>query len=146
MTAPNPGGIVNCIRGAMENAGVSGSDVDLVSGHLTATVADKMEVACWATALARTRGDFPRINSLKSMIGHCLSAAGSIEIVAVVLQLWHQFIHPNINLEDPHPEIVDMIGLEAMPVQRVDREINIVAKANFGFGDVNACLIFAKHK
>jgi 3-oxoacyl-(acyl-carrier-protein) synthase len=146
MTAPNPAGIVNCIRGAMENAGVSGSDVDLVSGHLTATVADKMEVACWATALARTRGDFPQINSLKSMIGHCLSAAGSIEIVAVVLQLWHQFVHPNINLEDPHPEIVDMIGLDAMPVERVNKEINIAAKANFGFGDVNACLIFAKHK
>jgi 3-oxoacyl-(acyl-carrier-protein) synthase len=80
------------------------------------------------------------------MIGHCLSAAGSIEIVAVVLQIWHQFVHPNVNLEDPHPEIVDMIGLESMPVERVDKEINIAAKANFGFGDVNACLIFAKHK
>src|SRR5260221_305484 len=146
LIAPNPQGIVACIRGALDNAGVSGSDVDLVSGHLTATVADKLEIGCWVTALDRKKGDFPPVNSLKSMIGHCLSAAGSIEIVAAVLQLWHQFVHPNINLEDPHPEIVDMIGTESMPVKRIDRTLNIVAKANFGFGDVNSCLIFAKHK
>jgi 3-oxoacyl-(acyl-carrier-protein) synthase len=146
MTAPSPTGVINCIRGALEKAGITGADVDLVSGHLTATAADKLEIECWATALDRRGSDFPMVNSLKSMIGHCLSAAGSIETVAAVLQLKHQFVHPNINLEDPHPEIVDRIGLDAMPTQRLDRTLNIVAKANFGFGDVNACLIFAKHQ
>lgn len=146
MTAPSPAGIINCIRGALDKAGISGSDVDLVSGHLTATAADKLEIECWTTALGRKGADFPLINSMKSMIGHCLSAAGSIEIVAVVLQLWHQFVHPNVNLEDPHPGIVDLIGPESMPTELINKTLNIVAKANFGFGDVNACLIFAKHR
>jgi len=145
MTAPNPRGIVDCIKGAMDSSGVSGADIDLVSGHLTATVADKLEIECWSAALDRKEADFPLVNSLKSMIGHCLSAAGSIEIVAVALQLRHQFVHPNINLEDPHPDILNMISAEAMPTKCINKEINRVAKANFGFGDVNTCLIFAKH-
>jgi 3-oxoacyl-(acyl-carrier-protein) synthase len=146
MTAPSREGVINCIRGALERAGIGGSQVDLISGHLTATAADKLEIECWASGLGRGRGDFPMINSLKSMIGHCLSAAGSIEIVAAILQLRHQFVHPNINLEDPHPEIVDCIGIEALPTKKLDKSLNIVAKAKFGFGDVNACLIFEKHE
>jgi len=146
MTAPSPEGVINCIRGALEKAGISGKEVDLVAGHLTATSADKLEIDCWAKALGRCRGDFPMVNSLKSMIGHCLSAAGSIEIVAAILQLRHQFVHPNINLEDPHPEIMDCFGTEAFPTKKLDKSLNIVAKANFGFGDVNACLIFGKHQ
>src|SRR5260370_877468 len=129
----------------MKLSGVSGADIDLVSGHLTATVADKLEIECWSAALDRKGADFPLVNSLKSMIGHCLSAAGSIEIVAVALQLRHQFVHPNINLEDPHPDILNIISAEAMPTKCINKEINKVAKANFGFGDVNTCLIFAKH-
>lgn len=146
MTAPNASGIVNCITTALENAGVTGEDVDLVSGHLTATVADKLEIENWALALNRKGDNFPLVNSLKSMIGHCLSAAGSIEIVSVILQIMHQFVHPNINLEDPNPEITNIVSAGRLPTQRVDTEINIAAKANFGFGDVNACLIFSKFK
>ena len=80
------------------------------------------------------------------MIGHCLSAAGSIEIVAVILQIMHQFVHPNINLEDLNPEITAIASQESFPVKKTDKKINIAAKANFGFGDVNACLLFSKYK
>jgi len=79
------------------------------------------------------------------MIGHCLSAAGSIEAVAAVLQIKHNFAHANINLEDPNPEILELVGANNLPVNKVDRDINVVAKANFGFGDVNSCLIFSKY-
>lgn len=78
------------------------------------------------------------------MVGHCLSAAGSIESVAVVLQILHQFVHPNLNLEDPNPEITQRISVDKIPTTCLKREINVVAKANFGFGDVNTCLIFSK--
>jgi 3-oxoacyl-(acyl-carrier-protein) synthase len=146
MTSPNAEGVVNCITGAIENSNVDPKDIDLISGHLTATIADKMEIENWSVALNRRGKDFPLTNSLKSMIGHCLSAAGSIEIVGVILQIMHQFIHPNINLEDPNPEIVDIAGLEALPTKAINKNLNIVAKANFGFGDVNACVIFSKYK
>ncbi|MDE1191998.1 MAG: beta-ketoacyl-[acyl-carrier-protein] synthase family protein [Arachidicoccus sp.] len=146
MTAPNPEGIVRCIKDALSNAQILPNEIDLISGHLTATGADKLEIQNWIKALKRESGNFPFINSVKSMIGHCLSAAGSIEIVAVILQLMHGFIHPNINLEDPNPEITKLIDIDSIPVKRIDKEIDIVAKSNFGFGDVNTCLIFSKYK
>jgi len=145
MTAPGPAGIVRCIRDAMADAQIGPQSIDLISGHLTATLADKFEIQNWVHALGRKGDDFPMINSLKSMIGHCLSAAGSIEAVAAVLQIRHQFAHPNINLEDPNPEIIELISANNLPTKKVNMEINIVAKANFGFGDVNACLIISKY-
>ena len=146
MTSPNAEGVVHCIADALKNSNVEPKDIDLISGHLTATIADKMEIENWSVALGRKGDNFPLTNSLKSMIGHCLSAAGSIEIVSVILQIMHQFVHPNINLEDPNPEILDIAGLKSFPVKTIHKDLNIVAKANFGFGDVNACLIFSKYK
>ncbi len=145
MTAPGAVGVIRCIREAMVDANISAQEIDLISGHLTATIADKLEIQNWVDALDRRGEDFPLVNSLKSMIGHCLSAAGSIETVAAVLQIANSFAHPNINLEDPLPEIIDLISANNLPVTKVNRDINIVAKANFGFGDVNTCLIISKY-
>jgi len=145
MTAAAPAGVVRCIQEAMADANIGAESIDLISGHLTATIADKFEIQNWVDALGRRGEDFPLINSLKSMIGHCLSAAGSIETVAAVLQIAHGFAHPNINLEDPLPEIIDLINANNLPTTLVNRDINVVAKANFGFGDVNTCLIISKY-
>lgn len=145
MTAPGSAGIVKCISDALASAKISGSSVDLVCGHLTATAADTLEIQNWGVALDRKGDDFPMVNSLKSMIGHCLTAAGSIEAVAAVLQLMHQFVHPNINLEDPNPELLKTVSADKLPTKRVQKEIRTVAKANFGFGDVNTCLLFSKY-
>ncbi|MGZ3763913.1 MAG: beta-ketoacyl-[acyl-carrier-protein] synthase family protein [Mucilaginibacter sp.] len=144
MTSANSTGVVRCIQGAIYNSGIQPRDIDLISGHLTATMADRQEIQNWCQALGRSGKDFPLTNSIKSMIGHCLSAAGSIESVASVLQIMHQFVHPNINLEDPNPEVTNMVSIDCLPTSMIKKEINIVAKANFGFGDVNSCLIFSK--
>lgn len=146
MTAANQQGVVRCINDALNSSNVRAHQIDLISGHLTATYADKAELNYWATALNRRGDDYPYLNSLKSMIGHCLSAAGSIESVAAVLQLKEQFIHPNINLEDIDPGVTEIASIEKIPVTTLKKDINIVAKANFGFGDVNACLLFSKYK
>ena len=146
MTAPNPEGIIRCIQQALHNSGVHADKIDLINGHLTATGADKLEIENWAKGLGLKEGNFPPINSLKSMIGHCLSAAGSIEIVAVILQIVYGFIHPNINLEDPNPAIEAITGSASLPVSKIEKDLNVVVKANFGFGDVNTCLFFSKYK
>jgi 3-oxoacyl-[acyl-carrier-protein] synthase II len=146
MTAPNSAGVGRCITDAMTNAGIDASQIDLVSGHLTGTNADKIEIQNWCETLNRRGANFPMLNSLKSMIGHSLSAAGSIETVASVLQIIHSFVHPNINLEDPNPEIIAMVNRENIPTEMIKKEVNIAAKANFGFGDVNSCLILSKYK
>jgi 3-oxoacyl-(acyl-carrier-protein) synthase len=144
MTAANSHGVIRCIHEALENSGLSAHQIDLISGHLTATNADRQEIQNWSEALHVSGPDFPVINSLKSMIGHCLTAAGSIESVAAILQIAHQFVHPNINLEDPNPEITSLVSKDSLPVKMIKKEVNIVAKANFGFGDINSCLILSK--
>ena len=144
MTAPNPIAVQKCITNACANAGIHTNDIDAVNGHLTATSKDSLEIQNWSEALGRKGADFPYINSLKSMIGHCLSGAGSIESVAAVLQLHHGFIFPNSNCDDIHPEIAAVIDESKIPRKRIDKEIQIVAKASFGFGDVNGCVIFKK--
>lgn len=144
MTAPNAVAVKRCIQQAMIAAGVQPEAIDLIDGHLTATIKDPAEVSAWCDALGRKGTNFPYINSLKSMVGHCLSAAGSIECVAAVLELKHGFIYPSINCEDIHPDIAALIGPDKIPNELIRNDINVIAKANFGFGDVNACVILSK--
>jgi 3-oxoacyl-[acyl-carrier-protein] synthase II len=144
MTAPNPVAVKKCIETALVQAGVRADEVDVIDGHLTATIKDPAEVTAWCEALQRQSADFPYINSLKSMVGHCLSAAGSIECVASVLELYHGFIYPSVNSDDVHPDISAQIDTSRIPQQSIQKEITIVAKANFGFGDVNACVLLKK--
>jgi 3-oxoacyl-[acyl-carrier-protein] synthase II len=144
MTAANSTGVIRCINEALTSSGINPQQIDLISGHLTATNADRQEIQNWSNALHRTGNDFPVTNSLKSMIGHSLSAAGSIETVASILQIVHEFVHPNINLDDPNPEITNLVSIDKLPTKMIKKEVNIVAKANFGFGDVNSCLILSK--
>jgi 3-oxoacyl-(acyl-carrier-protein) synthase len=145
MTAASSAGVLRCIKESLERSNISPNHIDLISGHLTATNADRTEIQNWCDALDRRGEDFPITNSLKSMIGHSLSAAGSIETVASILQIVHGFVHPNINLDDPNPEITNLISINSLPVKMIKKEVNIVAKANFGFGDVNSCLILSKY-
>ena len=145
MTAPNPIAVQKCIKDAIANAGVHPGDIDAINGHLTATSKDSLEIQNWSEALRRNGVDFPYINSLKSMVGHCLSGAGSIESVATVLQLHNGFIFPNINCDDLHPEITAIIDKSKIPRKLIENDIKIIAKASFGFGDVNGCLIFKKY-
>jgi len=145
MTAPNPLAVQRCIAMALKSAGIRAGEIEVINGHLTATSKDTLEIQNWVTALGRSGMDFPYINSIKGMIGHCISAAGSIECVASVLQLDEGFIFPNINCEDLHPEIELLIGKERIPRVCLHKKINILAKASFGFGDVNACLILKRY-
>ncbi len=146
MTAPNSMGIQKCIEGALKDASIQPSEIDLISGHLTSTMGDVPEIANWSKALGLSGKDFPKVNSLKSMTGHCLSAAGSIESVACVLQLNGNYIHPSINCEEVHPGILEIIGESCIPKQMVEQENTIIAKSSFGFGDVNSCIIFKKYR
>lgn len=144
MTAPNAVAVQKCIRDAITDAQITSDAIDAINGHLTATSKDALEIQNWSEALNRNGIDFPYINSLKSMVGHCLSASGSIESVASVVQLYHGFIFPNTNCNDVHPEIINCIDTSRIPQQRIEKDITILAKASFGFGDVNGCVILKK--
>jgi 3-oxoacyl-(acyl-carrier-protein) synthase len=142
MTAPNTTSVQNCVRAAVKLAKINPAQIDAINGHLTATMGDPLEVINWAEALGLGPGRLPFINSTKSMIGHCLGAAGSIEAVASILQLHKGFIHASINCEDLHENIQPFA--KSVVHKTIEREVKIVAKSSFGFGDVNGCLIFKK--
>jgi 3-oxoacyl-[acyl-carrier-protein] synthase-1 len=146
MTAPNSTAVQRCITDALHNSGISGNDVDAINGHLTATTKDGLEIENWTKALNRSGSNFPYINSLKSLTGHCLSAAGSIESIAAILQLHEGFVFGNTNCDDLHPEITALIDASKIPLKTIHTNLNIIAKASFGFGDVNACILFKKFK
>jgi 3-oxoacyl-(acyl-carrier-protein) synthase len=143
MTAPNPEGVRRVIVSALADAAVTPSEVDAICGHLTATAADPSEVRAWAAALEREPGSLPPITSTKSLIGHGLGAAGALECVATALMVHGGFVHGSPNCEDVHPEIEPFA--DAIP--HVTRELpglEVAVKAGFGFGDVNACVVFRK--
>jgi len=145
MTAPNPTAVQRCIQAALRNAGIEAHEIDVINGHLTATTKDALEIENWKTALELSNDNFPCINSVKGMIGHCIAASGSIECVASVLELSEGFIFPNINCEDLNPEITALIDSKCIPQTVIHQPVNILAKASFGFGDINACIIFKKY-
>ncbi|MDR9374260.1 MAG: beta-ketoacyl-[acyl-carrier-protein] synthase family protein [Schleiferiaceae bacterium] len=144
MTAPHSEGVQRCIKAAVAGAGIEPHQIGLIAGHLTSTMGDVREVHNWAEALNRRGKDFPRINALKSMTGHCLSAAGAIETVGAVLQMANNFIHPSLNADALHPQIAELIDADCVPREHIPEGPSIIAKSSFGFGDVNACLILKK--
>jgi 3-oxoacyl-(acyl-carrier-protein) synthase len=145
MTAPNSAAVQRCIRRAVENSGIQAVDIDTINGHLTATVKDSTEIANWSKALDRKGKHFPFVNSFKGYFGHCLAASGSIESVGAVLQFKEQQVFGNVNCEDIHQEIAEVVDESRIPRKTVNHSPKIVAKASFGFGDVNACVIFKSY-
>ena len=145
MTSPNSTAVQRCIRQAVHSAGIKAESIDVINGHLTATSKDAVEIQNWSAALGLKGADFPFINAFKGHMGHCLAASGSLESIGAILQFRDQQIFANVNCEDLHPEISKIITSEKVPIHSLPYSPKIIAKASFGFGDVNACIIFSDY-
>jgi 3-oxoacyl-(acyl-carrier-protein) synthase len=142
-SAPNPEGVRRCIRAAVAMADIPPAEIDAINGHLMGTYADPLEVESWSVALGLPPSRMPLIHATKSLIGHAAGAAGGIECVASVLELYEGFVHGSVNCEDLHPALAAYRErIVHTTVLRPD--IKVMAKASFGFGDVNACIVFRK--
>ena len=140
VTAPHPEaeGMIRAITLALEAAGMGPRDVGYVNAHGTATPQnDRTE----ALALRRVFGDGRvLVSSTKSMVGHTMAAAGSVEAVATVLALQHGLLPPTANLANSDPEIpFDCIPREARPAP-----VAVALSNSFGFGGQNVSLIFGR--
>jgi 3-oxoacyl-(acyl-carrier-protein) synthase len=142
MTLGNPEGVRRVIRGALDDAGLRPEDIDLISGHLTGTMGDSLEARNWRCALQLPDDRFPLLNAPKSLFGHALGAAGAIESIAAILQLDRGFAHRSANCDDLHPDVAWCA--RSIPRETVELPLRLVAKASFGFGDVNSCVLFQK--
>jgi len=141
MTSVNPLAAQACIRKALEVSGVRHEEVDVINGHLTGTAYDTVEIANWKRALGLQYEDFPFINTFKGHIGHALAASGSLEIAGLIGQFSKGCIYGNANLDNLLEEIVDEIPSERVPSRTIRSRARVIAKASFGFGDVNCCLL-----
>lgn len=144
MTAPSSIGVQNCIKTLINDAKINPKDITMINGHLTATMADPLEVKNWASALNLNPEEMPYIQATKSILGHGLGAAGGFEGIACALQIKYGFIHGNLNCEDIHPEIKNWES--KILKETKETQVNIIAKSSFGFGDVNGCLLFKKYQ
>lgn len=135
---PDSTGQNACMRGALNSAGIDANQVDLVSTHATSTPSgDRVEAA----ALREVFGDCTntRINNTKSYIGHCMGAAGALELAGNLPSFHDGVIHPTINVDELDPEC-DVRGLvlnEPVETGRVERIMNM----SFGMLGINSAVV-----
>ena len=142
MTHPLPTGeqAKKAIQLALQDAGLKPSDIDYVNAHGTSTpLNDKIETKIIKEIFGDYAYKLP-ISSIKSMIGHTLGAAGSIEAIASALTIKHQFIPPTINYEFPDPEC----DLDYVPNNGRKAIVNTVLSNSYGFGGKNSAIIIRK--
>jgi 3-oxoacyl-[acyl-carrier-protein] synthase II len=138
--AENGRGAADCIRMALDDAGVKPDQIDYINAHGTSTpLNDKSETAAIKTAFGELAHDIP-VSSTKSMTGHMIGAAGSIEAIFCLLAMRDGLIPPTINYETPDPQC----DLDVVPNQARKADLNITMSNSFGFGGHNATLILGK--
>ena len=145
MTAPREDGegVAGCIEEAIRDAGISKEKINYINAHATSTLAGDL---CEVEAVLKVFGPHAskiKINSTKSMTGHCLGAAGGIEAIAVVQAIRTGKLHPTINLDHPDPKLGPLD-----PVAGVFQEHKVEAALSnsFGFGGHNSSLVFAPYR
>ncbi len=143
MTLPDESGEsqARAVRMALAEAGIEPDAVDYVNAHGTATGAGDVAES---RAIKQALGDHAyevAISSNKSMIGHCLGAAGAIEAVATVLTMVNSLIPPTMNLTDPDPEC----DLDYVPLESRFQKVDVAASNSFGFGGHNVALVFRRY-
>ena len=126
---------------ALNDAQVSLNQVDYINAHGTST---PLNDALETVAIKRLFGDLAHkipISSTKSMIGHSLGAAGSLDAAACVKTITEAAIHPTVNYDVPDPEC----DLDYVPNQSRAADVQVALSNAFGFGGQNACLVFRKY-
>jgi 3-oxoacyl-[acyl-carrier-protein] synthase II len=139
-SSPDGKPIIGCIRNAIADAGLTPEDIDYINPHGTGTPEnDKMEYLGVASVFGERSKSIP-VSSNKSMIGHTLSAAGTVESVFTLLTLEHQRLPPTINYNVPDPAI----PLDVVPNKARDAKVRHALSNSFGFGGQNVSLVMSR--
>jgi 3-oxoacyl-[acyl-carrier-protein] synthase II len=139
-SSPDGKPIVGCIRRALDDAGIAPDAIDYINPHGTGTPEnDKMEALGVMTVFGERAAKIP-MSSNKSMIGHTLSAAGTVEAVFTLLTMQHGRLPPTINYTVPDPSI----PLDVVPNTARDAQVRYAISNSFGFGGQNVSLVLAR--
>ena len=138
---PEGRGAVACITGALDDAGLGPEAVDYVNAHGTSTqVNDRTETAAVKTALGEHARSTP-VSSTKSMMGHLIAAAGSVEAILCLLAIRDGIVPPTINYTTPDPNC----DLDYVPNEARDAKVERTLSNSFGFGGQNVSLILGRY-
>ena len=142
MAAPPPGheGAARCMKAALQDAGMDATEIDYINAHGTST---PLNDACETEAVKTVFGEHAKrlaVSSTKSMTGHMLGAAGGLEAILCLKAIGEGVLPPTTNLDHPDPAC----DLDYVPHQARKKEIRTAMCNTFGFGGVNAVLIFRK--
>ncbi|MET0497708.1 MAG: beta-ketoacyl synthase N-terminal-like domain-containing protein [Steroidobacteraceae bacterium] len=136
---PNPSmeGEIQVIQRALQRANLSAREIDYVNPHGTGSaIGDVTELG----ALRHCKLDHAYLNATKSIIGHGLSAAGTVETIAILLQMRAGQLHPTRNLDNPIEPSCNWVSAQAAA-----HSIQNSLKLSMGFGGVNSALCLSKH-
>jgi 3-oxoacyl-[acyl-carrier-protein] synthase II len=143
MTSPDPEamGMSRVMAKALELAEVSAGHVKYLNAHGTATkINDQMETLAIKRVFGEEAARELAISSTKSMVGHCLGAAGAVEAVATILALCEQMAPPTVHLDESDPDC----DLDYVPNQSRSLEMNFALSNSFAFGGNNTALVFGR--
>ncbi|MCD6567682.1 MAG: beta-ketoacyl-ACP synthase II [Dehalococcoidia bacterium] len=141
-TAPAPEAEAYAMQTALQRAGVKPEEVDYINAHGTSTkLNDANETKAVKIVFGERAYKIP-ISSTKSMVGHIVTAAGAIEIIASVMIMNRGIIHATINYETPDPEC----DLDYVPNVARRAEVNVCLSNSFGLGGENCCLVLKRVK
>jgi len=134
---PECKGGIRAMTKAIQDAGLTGADIQHVNAHATSTPAGDMgEIVGIRAAI----GDHAVLTSTKSMTGHLLGAAGAVESIAAILAMRDSVVPPTINLDDPDDRLdLDVAAHKARPL-----EIRAALNNSFGFGGHNVAVVFVR--
>ena len=142
VTAPDPSGdgASRTMRAALEDAKISADGIDYISAHGTATqFNDEAETRAIHQVFGARAREIP-VSSIKSMVGHCLGAAGAIEAVAMVLTVEKGIVPPTVGLRDPDPEC----DLDYVPGKARVRPVRAALSNSFAFGGNNGAIVVGR--
>ncbi|MCH5290232.1 MAG: beta-ketoacyl-ACP synthase II [Treponema sp.] len=144
LTAPNPDGVIGAraMTLALKDAGLKPEEVDYYNAHGTST---KLNDAGETKMLHMAFGEAAKklhISSTKSMTGHCLGNAGSLEAMLSIKAIQDNFIPPTINLDEP--DVEGGCDLDYTPNKGIETNVNVAMSGNFGFGGHNGIVVFRK--
>ena len=132
-------GAQRAMAAALAQAEISPGEVDYINAHSTATGQGDLAEVNAVKALFGNAVATLSMSSTKSAIGHLLGAAGAVEAIFAILSTLKQKIPPTLNLETIAPEFD---GLDLVPLKAKAKEVHVAMSNAFGFGGVNACLVF----
>jgi 3-oxoacyl-[acyl-carrier-protein] synthase II len=142
MTSPpeDGRGAAAAMRQALADAGLNAGDLDYINAHGTSTEAGDLAESVAIRSVFGSDADNLAVSSTKSMIGHLLGAAGSVEAILTILALRENVAPPTINLDNPSTGC----DLNYVPHHAQERPIQHALSNSFGFGGTNGSLIFSQ--